>query len=399
MFNPVSFDITEQEIIKLNNMNFINRGTLKEVHIADVHFGIINPKTQYDILSEQFINKIEHIDFDILSINGDIYEHKFMANADPVMYAAMFMDRVVDICKRKNATLVVIAGTYHHDANQIKLFYHYLQDPSIDIRIVEEVKFEYIKGARILCIPELYGKGEEYYNNFLINSGSYDSVFMHGTIKGAIYGKDKRDLNAQREPVFSIDDFCLCKGPILSGHVHVPGCFNSHFYYCGSPLRWKYGEEQEKGFMIVLHNLDTRQYYVHLEPIKSFRYDTINIDNMLNRDPKEVIQYINELQQQGIDHIRVDFNMSSDEISNANIELIKNYYRTNNTVKIDAKDINKTSVNKEQELQFEKELEQYSFITDKNLSHYDILSRYINIQEGYTFITADELKKFMEEEF
>lgn len=67
--------------------------------------------------------------------------------------------------------------------------------------------------------------------------------FMHGTIEGAIY----RDMVGQSR-LFTIDDFINCRGPIISGHVHTGGCFNSYFYYTGSPLRWKYGEEETKGF-------------------------------------------------------------------------------------------------------------------------------------------------------
>ena len=58
----------------------------------------------------------------------------------------------------------------------------------LDLRIVENIRFEYIKGMKILCIPELYGLDEDIYRQFLFFSGLYDMCFMHGTIKGAIYG-------------------------------------------------------------------------------------------------------------------------------------------------------------------------------------------------------------------
>ena len=47
------------------------RGQLIEVHLADLHFGAFNPKTQYDILMEQFYQPISQLPrIDIISILG-----------------------------------------------------------------------------------------------------------------------------------------------------------------------------------------------------------------------------------------------------------------------------------------------------------------------------------------
>lgn len=388
----------EEEIYELNIFNKQMRGTLTEVHIADIHFGAMNPEYQYKILKEQFLNKIETINFDIVSINGDLYDHKFMSNSDVIMYSVMFINDLVDICRRKNATLVLIHGTAYHDASQLKLFYHYLQDPSVDIRIVEDVKFEYIKGAKILCIPELYGMGEEYYNQFLLES-KYDSIFMHGVIKGAIYEAKNQEsgIHSEKAPTFTMDNFRNCRGPIISGHVHNPGCFNTYFYYCGSPLRWKFGEEQEKGFLIVLHNLDTHEHYTHLEPIKSFRYDTVNMDDLLSLDPKNIIQYVSTLQNEGVDYIRLEFKDIYTDLQQSNLEILKKYYKSNNRIKIKA-DNNKLKKAISENKELEEQFKEYEYILDKSLSEFEILTMYINHQKGYDYISVDELKKILEEE-
>ena len=41
-------------------------------------FSFLNSETQFKILYEQFIQKIYLINFDILSIDGDIFDKKFM---------------------------------------------------------------------------------------------------------------------------------------------------------------------------------------------------------------------------------------------------------------------------------------------------------------------------------
>ena len=82
------------------------KGYVTEVHIADIHFGCIDPETEYNILMEQFINRIALIDFDILSIDGDLFDKKFLANSQAVYYAIQFMNECVSLCIQKNT------GTY-----------------------------------------------------------------------------------------------------------------------------------------------------------------------------------------------------------------------------------------------------------------------------------------------
>ena len=364
------------------------RGVLSMVHLCDLHFGVIDPKEEYTILEEQILNKIEKMQIlDIISINGDLFHRKYMSNTAPVLYASLFMSKIREIAIKKNATVILIAGTREHDAGQLQLFYHYLNDPEFDIRIVETIQFEYVKGAKILCIPELYNVEENIYKNFLWDSGPYDLCFMHGTIKGAVYGD-----NSGQSRLFTINDFGNCLGPIISGHVHVAGCFEKYFYYGGSPIRWKFGEEEEKGFLIVLYDMDTRYHYTHMIPVYSFRYDTINIDDLIANDPKDIIEYINNLKEkENIDYIRIEF---GEDFPRDNIELLKAYYQTNGKIKMKMTRSKQIS----QENNFNTQLyDQYSYMFDKNLSPYDILARYINEQENSVIVTGDQIKELVED--
>ena len=51
---------------------------------------------------------------------------------------------------------------------------------------------------------------------------------MHGTLKGSIYGANEVNLASKKNPTFDINSFANCTGPIISGHVHVAGCYESH---------------------------------------------------------------------------------------------------------------------------------------------------------------------------
>ena len=131
----------------------INNTAYKIISIADIHFGAVDFAYMLNNLNTQFINRISPLDFDILAICGDLFDSKFMANNPIIGSAITFIDSLVNLCIQKNATLILLDGTQSHDNGQLNLFYHYLSNPSLDMRIVEQIKFEYVKGLRILCIP------------------------------------------------------------------------------------------------------------------------------------------------------------------------------------------------------------------------------------------------------
>lgn len=361
---------------------------LVEIHTADIHFGAFDPKTQYEMLMERMINKIRTIHFDAFFINGDLFHHKFMSNSDVVMYALLFIDEIAKLCMQNDATLVLLHGTYSHDADQLKLFYRYINS-GLDIRIVEQMRFEEIKGTKVLCIPEEYNRGKDYYENLLYYTQDYDMAVLHGNIKGAIYGLNAPDLNSQKSPVFSIEHFARCNGPIICGHVHIAKCLMNHIYYCGSPLRWQFGEEQEKGFIVCVYDPRTHAYYNHFEIIESFRYDTIDLDSMINATPESAIQYIKNLKANGIDYIKIRFSGST-----PTTDVIKRYFSNSNNITIDVTDtgfINTIKENQKNNNTFS----QYAYILSPTMSEQEIFTQYVNQMKGEQFITVQELEKIL----
>ena len=367
------------------------RGQLIEVHLADLHFGAFNPKTQYEILMDQFYKPVSLLPrIDVITILGDVFDHKVMANSDAALYATKFVDALVYLARDKNATLVILGGTYSHDFDQLKLFYHYMDNPQysgVDVRVITNIQFEYIKGARILMIPELDGLDESVYHKFFYESGWYDEAFVHGTFEGAVYG----NLTSGNSRLLKAQDFTFCTGVVISGHVHKSGCFNGFYYYCGSPYRWKFGEEEEKGYLILLHDLDSRLHYVQFESIKSFRYDTIFLDELISEDPKKICDYINSRKQrEGIDYIKVRIRVPVPEY---NQTIINNYYRNNPTTFVEFmsnNEIEEASKNIEVD-------KKYEYLFDNTISDFDRFVRYVNESEGHQFITVEELTKLLNE--
>ena len=361
-------------------------GSVTQVHIADIHFGAIDPRVEYEILRDQFLIPISKFKFDILAIDGDLFDKKFLANSPVVMYAMTFVRNCVDLCIANNATLVILAGTESHDAGQLSLFYG-MEQFGVDIRIVEHLQFEYIKGLKVLCIPEEYGKGAEYYAEYMCNV--YDCVFMHGTVVGSVYGANKYVLDTKKAPVFSMDAFCGCRGPIIAGHVHKAACIDKYIYYTSNPIRYKFGEEEEKGYAIVLMNQNGHFY--KFMPIKSFRYDTIKIEDIQYGDPNDIINYLNNLLACGIDHVRIDFSGKNDQTAQS---LVEKYYASNPNVAIkrytetaNQKDIiNEEASNKYSEMEF---------LLDPSTDSFTKFVNFVNQSEGKVILTVQQLKDIL----
>lgn len=384
---------SDKEYSKINYAQ--KRGISLQVHISDIHFGIIDPKTEYDILYDQFVKKIVGLPLDCISIDGDLFDRLYTSNTDAILYANLFVSDLIKICKQNkldgiHTVLIIILGTKNHDADQLKLFYPYLDDPGLDIRIVEKIQFEWINGCRVLCIPELYNVSEKEYNKVLFESGSYDMVFMHGSIEGSVY-----DNKLGQARMFSPYDFSFCSGPVIAGHIHTGPALHGFCYYNGSPIRWNFGEEEPKGFQIVLYDMDTKYYYIHKEIIHSFKYNTISITDMMKKDPKDIIKYISDLRdKEGIDYIRLQCTPSQD--IQDTLEILKEYYRLDKTVKfkIDKeKSIDMRSIDEQSSSLYDK----YSYFFNRSMSPYDILARYINESQSEVIVTADQIINALKE--
>lgn len=384
--NEFDYDITRQ----------IKRGITIQAHISDIHFGVMDPKVEFDILKDQFVDVIKDLPLDCISIDGDLFDKLAMSNTDTILYANLFFRELYNICKNNKSkglhtVLLLLMGTKNHDADQLRLFYPYLNDPDVDVRIVEQIQFEIINGCKVLCIPELYKVDEEIYTHYLHKCGLYDMVFLHGTIEGAVYDNSS-DKNYR---IFNTADFSNCLGCVIAGHVHPGGSYLGFCYYNGSPVRWAFGEEQTKGFQIVLYDMDSKYSYVYKQPITSFKYETIFIDDLLYTDPQIAIDYINDLKQkEKIDYIRLKC-ISRSEIE-SNLNIIKEYFRNDKTVKFKIEKEN--SPDQKSFDQKTKELyDQYSYFFDNAMTPYEKFARYVNESQSDIMVSADQIINILKE--
>lgn len=367
----------------------MNRGTLIGINIADIHFGAFDPAEQYEILKTQFINFLYTLPrIDYIAICGDLFHKKVMGNSDVLYFASLFIEDIVQLSRIKNSTIVIIHGTMSHDSQMIKIFYHYLNDSTLDIKITDTLSFINVKNARALCIPELYGVDESIYDKFLHRSDYYDIAFVHGTFKGSVYGD-----NVGNGRLFDIDDFDMCTGMMISGHVHKSGCFQGYYYYCGSPYRWQFGEPEEKGYLISVIDLDSDRHYVQFMPLKCKTYLTLDINDII-QDPKSVINFIDDYKiKTNADYLKIKFNVP---INGADKVIIDSYYRNNPTTFVEFLNIMEERKIKQEQAGILDNM--YDFILDPNLTDFEKFVKYVNIKEGTDFLTIERLKEILDEQ-
>lgn len=370
------------------NLNPNPDGTLLQVHIADIHFGSIDPKTEYDILYNQFIQPISNINFDLLCIDGDLFDKKFLASSPVIDYVNRFVIDLVNLCAFKGATMILLGGTKSHDADQLSMFYGYMESDQVDFRVVEHLGFEYVKGYKILCIPEEYGRPQEDYVKAFCEP--CDLTILHGTVVGSVYGANKYILNTRRAPVFSLDCFSSCTGPVIAGHVHKAACYGGNVYYVSNPIRYKFGEEEEKGYAIVIQG--PQGHFYKFMPIESFLYVTVYVSQLENTDPAEVIHYLDHCKQSGIHYIRLVFDTNEPTLQN----LVEKNYKADPRVTI--KRYTESAHTHEDIMENSSESEkykEYSYLFDNQTDGYTKFVNFVNQSEGKQIITVDQLKKIL----
>ena len=110
---------------------------------------------------------------------------------------------------------------------------------------------------------------------------------------------------------------------------------------------------------------------------------------------KEIIKYINDLKEkEGIDYIRLRC-VSNQDTQNT-LELLKEYYRLDKTVKFKLekeKSMDIRSMDEHSKTLYD----QYSYFFNRSMSPYDILARYINESQSEVIVTADQIINALKE--
>ena len=374
----------------------------KGVMIADIHFGALPVERLYNEL-EIFLDFIEKKSLDFIVILGDWFDKKINLNSKDAKYSTVFFERICQICIDNDIKLRIIQGTESHDNSQLEVLEILAKNKPVDFKVFYEVEEEELfPDFNVLYVPEEYINSiDEKYGKYM--NKKYDMIFGHGMIQEVKFAAliQSSETTMKKAPIFKSKMLCdMCYGPIFFGHIHTKDIFNDRLYYVGSYSRWKFGEEEDKGFYYVKYENDTKEFEAKfIVNDKAMKYDTIEIyekeSGFYKLNTENQIKYIqNLIQSFEYDFLRLQFYIPQGyENENLLINMINESFGKYKNLKLDFKVNSKIKSKREVEEKINLLLDKYGFIFDNKLDTYTKINKFI-LEKYNKDISVEKIKEY-----
>lgn len=376
--------------------------------LADIHLGACDINQTYkeinflrDYIKDRYYN--------FIIIAGDFWDRKIYSNEEYIVIANKLILTLLSRCDK----LRIINGTRSHDNNQNSIFKQYeenmandLLKKDIDFKIINTVEEELLfDNINVLYVPEEYMYDQkEYYADTLYSNKEYNYIFGHGIIEEGMVNATRNikitSEKRKKAPIFKVkllEDRCI--GQVYFGHYHTHTEITDNVFYVGSFSRYKFGEEEDKGFYEIstdgeiyennfIHNTSTQTY---VQIAYSFKSKIFNQDINL---PEELKLIINKKNKSGIDKLKIIFNIP-DEYPNSEffINVVNDIFRDLDDFKIEITNgyiTTKRNVNKEL---LKDMIDKYHYVFEKNVPIEDTISSFIKDKYNKD-ISSDKIKKY-----
>ena len=374
----------------------------KGVMIADIHFGALPVERLYNEL-EIFLDFIEKKSLDFIVILGDWFDKKINLNSKDAKYSTVFFERICQICIDNDIKLRIIQGTESHDNSQLEVLEILAKNKPVDFKVFYEVEEEELfPDFNVLYVPEEYINSiDEKYGKYM--NKKYDMIFGHGMIQEVKFAAliQSSETTMKKAPIFKSKMLCdMCYGPIFFGHIHTKDIFNDRLYYVGSYSRWKFGEEEDKGFYYVKYENDTKEFEAKfIVNNKAMKYDTIEIyekeSGFYKLNTENQIKYIqNLIKSFEYDFLRLQFYIPQGyENENLLINMINESFGKYKNLKLDFKVNSKIKSKREVEEKINLLLDKYGFIFDNKLDTYTKINKFI-LEKYNKDISVEKIKEY-----
>ena len=374
----------------------------KGVMIADIHFGALPVERLYNEL-EIFLDFIEKKSLDFIVILGDWFDKKINLNSKDAKYSTVFFERICQICIDNDIKLRIIQGTESHDNSQLEVLEILAKNKPVDFKVFYEVEEEELfPDFNVLYVPEEYINSiDEKYGKYM--NKKYDMIFGHGMIQEVKFAAliQSSETTMKKAPIFKSKMLCdMCYGPIFFGHIHTKDIFNDRLYYVGSYSRWKFGEEEDKGFYYVKYENDTKEFEAKfIVNDKAMKYDTIEIyekeSGFYKLNTENQIKYIqNLIQSFEYDFLRLQFYIPQGyENENLLINMVNESFGKYKNLKLDFKVNSKIKSKREVEEKINLLLDKYGFIFDNKIDTYTKINKFI-LEKYNKDISVEKIKEY-----
>ena len=355
--------------------------------IADIHFGALPSESLFMQLKERFLKVVKKYPVDMIVFGGDLFHNIITMNYSTSHVVLMFMESVIELAKSKNIKYIrIIQGTISHDNNQLHNFHMFEDKPEVDFRIIMNVQEEELaEGIKILYVPEEYMTSpKEYYAKYLdgVNK-KYDFIFGHGMVREvAFVAKSQESENTMsKAPIFESKQLInACRGPVFFGHIHIRTTIRDHLYYPGSFSRWRFGEEDPKGWYLCLYEPNTGKYLnKFIENDLASEYITVSVEltETFAKHPELIEKTLKRIIA---DHIRLRLEVGDIDSSFA-IKYLTDIYGKGSSVKIDIKNKEKEMAEEHENEIMEQLKDKYGFVFDESLTLAEVIQKFIKAKK------------------
>lgn len=353
-------------------------------HISDIHFGAFDTDILLKELKFNFLKVLKKMPkLDVIFIQGDLYNHELSLNSKGAYNSFKFKDELEDVALDKNSKIRVFKGTRSHDFNQLN---NLKFGNRIDFKIINSVcKEKLFKNYKVLYLPEEYmNNPKKYYEDYFnVEDNHYDLIVGHGLFEETSFSKYNSETQIQTAPVFNSKIISrICRGPVSFGHIHDAVIIKDKIFYTGSFSRWCHGEENPKGFYFSLYDTETGNFKI--VPVINTMARTFVTKNftkfILNNSIEKIIDKIEYyLLVKYIDNLKIKIKEINNPDFLLKLDILKNYFSSNNHISIEIKKINSISEDLEEE---KKLVNQYSYLFD-DLPLEEEATRFINEEFQY----------------
>lgn len=355
--------------------------------IGDIHFGYYPAELLYKEF-ELVINNITK-DIDVVFIAGDYFDTKLSLSSKHSIYAIKTFCDILDKCEQTNTKLRMIRGTASHDPeNQLVNLSSIAKSSKVDFKLYLTVgEEELFPDFNVLYVPEEYMENkDEYYKEFF--NKKYQCIIGHGMFEETNYVTNKT-LNMKKYPVFNsafIEK--ICDGPIIFGHIHKSQKIRNRIMYTGSFTRSRYGEEEDKGFIISTYETENNSTdFKFIVNDKATKFDTVSIldtSEIFSLLLNEQIQFIKEMiSTYKKDKLRIKINIPKNyDNTKVFIDSVTTVFGNMENVDIVILDNTKEETKQKTKEIVDKLMLKYNFIFDKSISYEEKIQQFIYNKKG-----------------
>ena len=368
------------------------------VTIADIHRGAIDPEIHNDHLEFifAFLDEFTKDDvIDMIVIIGDYWDSNMSMNSSPaisgVSWLHMLKDKAIDIGVK---IFRIVKGTKEHDNDQLEVF-RPLEDIDGFFKIFNTTTTEEsLQDLQCIYCPDETMNNEDYKETYINEMLSGNRIgFFHGSFDVVLPEiLLQTTAQSQKNVVYEYALWeSLIDGPLLAGHWH-DGKTYEHLSYNGSTDRWRFNEDEPKGFGFTQYDTETSEYfYQKIENILSPVYLTYECYTNLCETMEAYQPLIKAIDTQLNKYsdgyrklkIRIIVYIVNDNPNNDTyITSLRHYYMNEKRVILKIKNKLKDKKKKDEVAQNKDDDIMYGFVSDKNKSYAEILQEFILKKKG-----------------